>query len=252
MCYSAKLLMDCILLLVLMPAVLAEHTENMTGSTYPTSPMTPTCPTTTCKPCDGPSPPVVGRIKMRWEKAKPCQGYILFSKNFTESSRHLCFSHYDIISTRLGNEICEERRCGEFLGFRKLGSPLPGYMIHENLTATESSKCKGTFLTCKDADSKELLAYKVVTGLLLTLIIAVFLCRFLQPTYIAVRKRFSQKRQNRWVGPTQSQSVSYHRGNHPNNNTTKRQSYPGLDSLMVYPSREPSSNRNSDYDSYGG
>ncbi|XP_046726146.1 T-cell surface glycoprotein CD5 [Silurus meridionalis] len=126
-------------------------------------------------------------------------------------------------------------------------------MIHQNLTVTTDTECSKVFITCKDKDRKELVTYKVITGLLLTLIIGVLLIRFAQPTYTAFRKRFSQKRQNRWIGPTQSQSVSYHRGqaSNPNNNTMKRTSYPGLERLTVNPSREPSSNRNSDYDSYG-
>ncbi|XP_053477882.1 T-cell surface glycoprotein CD5 [Ictalurus furcatus] len=259
MCFSAKLLMDRVLLLVLMPTALGISTSTssqiskiVSTPTYSTPPETTSEPQTIHKPNIVVLPPVVGRIKVNWIKTNPCQGYILFFINFTQRATYLCSNNDKITNTDLGNELCEERRCGEFLGFRN--SYTIGYMIHENLTATSDIHCKRILLTCKDVDSKELVAYKVITGLLLTLIIAVLLCRFAQPTYIAVRKRFSQKRQNRWIGPTQTQSVSYHRGqaNYPNNNTMKRQSYPGLERLTVNPSREPSSNRNSDYDSYGG
>lgn len=251
--------MDRVLLLVLMPTALAISTstssqisEIVSTPTYSTPPETTSEPQTIHKPNTAVLPPAVGRIKVKWMKTSPCQGYIHFFINFTQRTTYLCSNNDKITNTELGNELCEERRCGEFLGFRN--SYKIGYMIHENLTATSDIQCKIILLTCKDVDSKELVAYKVITGLLLTLIIAVLLCRFAQPTYIAVRKRFSQKRQNRWIGPTQTQSVSYHRGqaSYPNNNTMKRQSYPGLERLTVNPSREPSSNRNSDYDSYGG
>lgn len=163
-------------------------------------------------------PPVVGRIKVEWEKVNPCQGYILFSINLTKTTRYLC--HNDEFINNLSAELCEERRCGEFLGLRATdGAHREGYVIHKNLTVTSETQCKRTFLTCKgvyvyklyiyiyriifcmlflqepmyfcfsDADRKELVAYKVITGLLLTLIIAVLLCRFAQPTCISVRKR---------------------------------------------------------------
>ncbi|XP_031684288.1 uncharacterized protein cd5 isoform X2 [Oncorhynchus kisutch] len=72
-------------------------------------------------------------------------------------------------------------------------------------------------------------------------------------TTLGIQCEVSDKRQSRWIGPTQSQSVSYHRGKaglQLNDNTDKRHSYPGLERLTVNTSREPSSNRNSDYDSY--
>ncbi|XP_053357789.1 T-cell surface glycoprotein CD5 [Clarias gariepinus] len=252
--------MDCILLLVLVPAVLVggQSYETSTGSNLnaTTNAITPTLSTPTCeprttnKPTPPPLPPALGMISVQWKKPNSCQGYIHFSINFTSSSELLC--HGALITKNLAIKFCKERRCGKFDSFRNKSGK--GYMIHENLTVTTDHQCNTTFLTCQDEYNKELVAYKVITGLLLTLILLVLFCRFAQPTYIAVRKRFSQKRQNRWIGPTQSQSVSYHRGqaSHPNNNTMKRHSYPGLERLTVNSSREPSSNRNSDYESYGG
>ncbi|KAK2852381.1 hypothetical protein Q7C36_007582 [Tachysurus vachellii] len=257
MLFSAKLLMDRIFLLVFMPALITAVTLNTVSSNSSAcSNSNCTCNSTTMSTRISPVPkiiyvtlpPIMGRLKVKWEKKKPCQGSIQFSINFTQTSK-LCSEK--IITPTLGKELCEERRCGEFLGFKHNAEK--GYMIHENLTTVNEALCNITVLTCKEESTKELTVYKVITGLLLTLIAVVLLCRFAQPAYIAVHNRFSQKQQNRWIGPTQSQSVSYHRGqgSQPNNNKMKRQSYPGLDRLTVYPSREPSSNRNSDYDSYG-
>ncbi|KAI5107783.1 T-cell surface glycoprotein CD5 isoform X2 [Silurus meridionalis] len=232
------LLMDYVLLLVLMQAVLTVYAhENTTSNetSFTASPsISPTMSTVKTTPNNVKLPPALGRIKVEWLKENPCQGTIHFSINFTKSVKRLCRNE-DIVKTELGTELCEERRCGEFIGF-KYSETKNGYMIHQNLTVTTDTECSKVFITCKDKDRKELVTYKVITGLLLTLIIGVLLIRFAQPTYTTFRKR-----------------LSYHRGqaSNPNNNTMKRTSYPGLERLTVNPSREPSSNRNSDYDSYG-
>ncbi|XP_056097310.1 T-cell surface glycoprotein CD5 [Rhinichthys klamathensis goyatoka] len=142
-------------------------------------------------------------------------------------------------------------RCGDFKGYKPTNNA-PGHVLTRNMTTSFSKECTGLQITCEDTLGSELAAYKAVTGILIFLMLGVILVQYGQPTYKAIRKRFSQKRETRWVGPTQSQSVSYHRGQGPpNNNTLKRQSFPGLERLTVNTSREPSSNRNSDYDSYG-
>ncbi|XP_028262478.1 uncharacterized protein LOC114436410 isoform X3 [Parambassis ranga] len=66
---------------------------------------------------------------------------------------------------------------------------------------------------------------------------------------LTVKCKVSSRRQNRWVGPTQSHSVSYHRGKSTvkNSDGEKRLSYPALERLTISDSREPSSNRNSGY-----
>lgn len=93
----------------------------------------------------------------------------------------------------------------------------------------------------------QLQAYKVVTALLCCVLLILLLIRFTKPTVNALQKRLSDRRQNRWIGPTQSHSVSYHRGKNTvkNNDGEKRLSYPALERLTVSSSREPSSARNS-------
>ncbi|CAI5681607.1 T-cell surface glycoprotein CD5 [Oreochromis niloticus] len=108
---------------------------------------------------------------------------------------------------------------------------------------TSSTKCKA------EKDATQLKTYKVMTALLFCILLILFLMRFTRPTVKALQKRLSDRRQNRWIGPTQSHSVSYHRGKTAvkNNDGDKRHSYPALDRLVISDSREPSSNRNSDY-----
>ncbi|KAL7877041.1 hypothetical protein SRHO_G00036840 [Serrasalmus rhombeus] len=250
--------MERILLLAVMPAVLLaglpstipNNTSPETVMTSPRPATTPCVKTMTLKPIHIALPPVLARVKVEWSKTSPCHGKMRLSINFT-NTKPICVNSA-VMKKNLGNELCEERRCGKFREFKfydEASKKENGYMINENLTVT-NEHCWTVSIACND--NNELLAYKVATGLLVVLVLTLILFRFAWPTYIAARKRFSQKRQNRWIGPTQSQSVSYHRGQagQLKNDTVKRQSYPGLEKLSVNPSREPSSNRNSDYDSY--
>ncbi|XP_051560017.1 T-cell surface glycoprotein CD5 isoform X2 [Myxocyprinus asiaticus] len=194
-------------------------------------------------------PPVVARVKMYWKQESHCEGQLYLSF-FQQRDVPLCFSSH--MASKWWNDLCKDRRCGDFEGLKPT-EETKGYLLSSNMSVSNAS-CSGVRITCQDTLGRELAAYKAVTGILLFLILSVILLQFGRPTYKAIRKRFSQKRQNRWIGPTQSQSVSYHRGQaggNPNNNTLKGQSFPGLERLTVNPSREPSSNRNSDYDSYG-
>ncbi|XP_026118560.1 T-cell surface glycoprotein CD5 [Carassius auratus] len=178
-------------------------------------------------------------------KASPCEGQLYV--NFRERQVYLCSS--SDISLSWWSGVCKDRRCGDFKGFKHISTQAKGLLLTSNKTFVDT-KCNGLYIMCEDPLGTELAAYKAVTGILIFLILGVILVQFGRPTYKAIRKRFSQKRQSRWVGPTQS--VCYNRGQGPpNKNTDKRQSFPGLERLTVNQSREPSSNRNSDYDSYG-
>lgn len=94
-------------------------------------------------------PPAVGRIMVKWEDSKSCQGYIIFSINFTQRAPYLCYS--GIINKKVATELCKERRCGEVLDINITdGAGKRGYTIHENLTMTSDSLCrKRIFLICK-------------------------------------------------------------------------------------------------------
>nr|XP_055060897.1 T-cell surface glycoprotein CD5 [Misgurnus anguillicaudatus] len=211
----------------------------------------PTTPSTTCQNFTEyiPQPPILARVKILWKMGSQCDGQLVLSTH-EEQEVPVCFDSY---SPRTWlQELCKDKRCGDYTKSERM-SNVSGYVIYSNETLSKTS-CIGRHITCQDDLGKELAAYKAVTAILLLFIFSVILLQFGRPTYKAIRKRFSQKRQNRWIGPTQTQSVSYHRGQaggHLDNNTVKRQSYPGLEKLSVNASREPSSNRNSDYDSYG-
>ncbi|XP_043094963.1 T-cell surface glycoprotein CD5 [Puntigrus tetrazona] len=189
--------------------------------------------------------PFLVRLKVNLKKGSSCEGQMNLQYP-NRSTDPLCFNSY--LSHKWWEEVCKEMRCGPFDSFKPISMGHKGLLISSNMTLNYDA-CTGMMITCQDPLGTELAAYKAVTGILIFLILGVILAQFGRPTYKAIRKRFSQKRQNRWVGPTQS--VCYHRGQGPpNKNTDKRQSFLGLERLTVNQSREPSSNRNSDYDSY--
>ncbi|CAM4482674.1 unnamed protein product [Leuciscus chuanchicus] len=244
---SLLMTLAALLLLGVREGTSQSETPNITNSTPHVSTPDTTIPTAT--PCPKPihiTQYVLARLKVTWKKS-PCEGrlYLYFPN---QSPAPLCFGSQ--ISESWSSELCKDMRCGDFKGFKPT-KKANGRMLRGNMTLINED-CTGLQITCEDTLGSELAAYKAVTGILIFLMLGVILFQYGQPTYKAIRKRFSQKRETRWVGPTQSQSVSYHRGQGPpNNNTLKRQSFPGLERLTVNTSREPSSNRNSDYDSYG-
>ncbi|KAI7811111.1 T-cell surface glycoprotein CD5 [Triplophysa rosa] len=228
--------------------------ENLTSTTQINIISNTRVPCFTPTPCQNITrnitlPPVLARVKISWKEGSQCAGQLYLSSSDLREVP-LCNTPEVL---KWSSELCKDTRCGDFENFKVTSEDVKGYFINSNMTVSKAS-CRGLHVICQDPLGKELAAYKAVTGILVFLILSVILLRFSRPTYKAIRKRFSQKRQNQWIGPTQTQSVSYHRGqagSQANNNTVKRQSYPGLEKLTVNQSREPSSNRNSDYDSYG-
>ncbi|KAL2097356.1 hypothetical protein ACEWY4_006563 [Coilia grayii] len=177
-------------------------------------------------------------VKVTWDSNNPCRGAVHLSLP-RGGHKPVCFgSTY----TDEFEDLCQQRRCEKFLAWEKSEQIVPGHYVNGSGRVTNTNchaliiQCKGPQATrsqgktSEGAYNGELVAYKAVTGLLILLVLAVLLFFFGKPTYSAIRKRMSQKRQTRWIGPTQTQSVYYHRDQPPgpNNNTFKRHSYPGM------------------------
>ncbi|XP_049427180.1 uncharacterized protein LOC125885574 [Epinephelus fuscoguttatus] len=203
--------------------------------------------TTNPTPCR--SEPDLSFFTIKWTK---CDGYInLIHSN---SSSTLCYSGKTNFESLL-RDVCVNRKgCEDTKPDLVKGKNIQknGYDITAS-TEKKGATCEALKVRCKvehlpDVEG-QLHAYKVVTALLCCILLILLLIRFTRPTVKALQKRLSDRRQNRWIGPTQSHSVSYHRGKSAvkNNDGEKRVSYPALERLAVSDSREPSSNRNSDY-----
>ncbi|XP_054460942.1 uncharacterized protein LOC129096242 isoform X2 [Anoplopoma fimbria] len=203
---------------------------SLTQTTNSTS-TTCSCPSATQIASDGPardhssSAPVLGLLTIRWRRK--CEGEVTLT--LQQSSSAVCYNSAMNMSL-LGN-VCENQDGCKGTPHWNKGLPTStGYDIPEpgagRKTDCESLRVRCTEEVLPDLQG-QLQAYKVVTALLCCLLLVLLLIRFTRPTVKALQKRLSERRQNRWIGPTQSHSA--------------------LERLAVSDSREPSSNRNSDY-----
>ncbi|KAJ8371698.1 hypothetical protein AAFF_G00303070 [Aldrovandia affinis] len=189
------------------------------------------------------APPVLGALTARGV-AGSCRGVVYLEVNGS-AGLPLCHDAAPA-APGPGGSACSSAAGPTRAGGGPGGAGGAGYRIHDN-GSLETSVCRPLEIQCKALpDSRELVAYKVVTGLLSALFLLALLLRF-GPQMISFIHRRVQG--STWIGPTQSQSVSFYRaqaGVHPNSSTDKRLSYPGLERLAVNSSQNPSSNRNSD------
>ncbi|KAF7651858.1 hypothetical protein LDENG_00104560 [Lucifuga dentata] len=188
--------------------------------------------------------PVLGIFTVEW-KDKSCKGRVLLSLR-NSTSLPVCSDSQRYVQTFL-HEACHiTNQCDSTPTWEKGTETQQGYEITED-GVKEGRSCRALMVTCSERQQvSEFQGYKVATALLCILLLVIIAIRFTKPTLKAVQRRLSDRRQSRWVGPTQSHSVSYHRGKAAlkENDGDKRLSYPALERLAISTSREPSSNRN--------
>lgn len=189
---------------------------------------------------------ILGLVTVKWTSR--CRGEVIMNNlDSVPSLSAVCYNASSI--QLLLKDLCENKKgCEGATKFSRSGDTDGGYRI---LAKQEITQCETLSVKCKEERPPKVptepVGYKVATALLCCLLLLLFLIRFSKPTVKALQKRLSNKRQNRWIGPTQSHSVSYHRGQTTLNKTLdddSRRSYSALDRLAVG-NREPSSNRNS-------
>ncbi|KAG7462042.1 hypothetical protein MATL_G00198270 [Megalops atlanticus] len=217
--------------------------------TLPTSPScTPCPPPVTCPTPPPPAPPalpLLGVLSVT-EDRSTCMGVVYLELG--HSKRPLCRD--SAIPSITLTKLCTQIGCGA-LKTRETQRAGQAFNVHGD-GSVENSTCPHLRIQCKGrSDSRELRGHKVAVGLLCVLLIILLLVKVGPRMYSTISARLTGRRGREWIGPTQSQSVSFHRAQAGlNSNTGKRTSYPGLERLAVNSSRQPSSNRNSDCDSY--
>ncbi|XP_033950052.1 uncharacterized protein [Pseudochaenichthys georgianus] len=201
-----------------------------------------------CPPIPSSPAPPTGLLSITWRSQ--CEGDVqLIFYHPANSSSPVCHGSKKTILNIL-RSVCENQRgCKNSMSWVK-GEEQQGHNITEN--GAEEISCETLRVRCPvevlpDVQG-QLQAYRGGTAVLCCLLLVLVLIRFTRPTVRALQNRLSERRQNRWIGPTQSHSVAY-RGKTAVqiNEGEKRLSYPALERLAVSDSREPSSNRNSDY-----
>ncbi|XP_047432759.1 uncharacterized protein LOC125000972 isoform X2 [Mugil cephalus] len=252
---DAGLVVISALLLVTFPAATTTPGSNSTATAGPSTTLSTTARTTKLTkrpPTPTIFPPLLGLFIVIW--TKQCEGNVHIVMNFPYNYTPplaVCYSR-EIKARQKNFEkyfYQKKKGCNDPLEFGK-GEEMEGYDID---MGQRSYRCN--VLTVKSTVEKppdlkgQLHTYKVVTALLACVLILLLLIRFTRPTVQALQRKLSDKRQNRWIGPTQSHSVSYQRGKTAvvNNDGENRLSYPALERLVVSNSREPSSNRNSGF-----
>ncbi|XP_076003945.1 CD5 molecule [Genypterus blacodes] len=244
-----------VVILSFLPRTSESDTSNTTTA-VPTNPTTSTISSCDCS-CSSRAPagsppkpittaPVLGIFTVQWKDAS-CNASILTSLlHNPSSSSPVCYGSQRYIQDFMQDVCHRTKYCEGTPTWKEGAETLEGYEITEN-GGKEGIACKRLMVSCTGpVQASEPQGYKVATALLCILLLVIIVIRFTRPTVKALQKRLSDRRQSRWIGPTQS--VSYHRGKTAmtDHDGAKRLSYPALERLVVNASREPSSNRNSE------
>ncbi|XP_067355412.1 uncharacterized protein [Channa argus] len=181
-------------------------------------------------PCTAPTSnhplPVLGFLTITWTSA--CKGDVILYH--PSNSSHVCHDSETQIKARL-TKLCQQKKGCKGTERWVKGKNEPNGSVITESGAEQRPSCYTLKVQCTVEGGvdleQQLRTYKVFTGLLCCVLVIIFLIRFTRPTLEALQRRLSDRRQNRWIGPTQSHS--------------------GLERLTVSDSREPSSNRNSGF-----
>ncbi|XP_017659099.1 T-cell surface glycoprotein CD5 [Nannospalax galili] len=174
-------------------------------------------------------------------------------------------------------ELCQEQQCGSLISFHVMdvgqtssGLICPQEKLSQCYQPQKKSYCKRVFVTCQDPNPAGL-APGTVASIILTLVLVVVLLVMCGPlVYKKLVKKFRQKKQRQWIGPTGvNQSMSFHRNHtatvrsqvenptvsHAENNEYSQpprnshlSAYPALEGALHRSSTQPDNSSDSDYD----
>lgn len=178
-------------------------------------------------------------------------------------------------------EVCQEQQCGNVSSYQVLGT---GEKTSQGLICKQEKlsqchqlqdhkPCKRVFVTCQDPNPAGLGAAAVASIILALVLLAVLLVMCGPLAYKKLVKKFRQRKQRQWIGPTGlNQNMSFHR----NHTATVRRSqvenpiashveneysqpprnsqvsaYPALEGALHRVSTQPDNSSDSDYDLHG-
>ncbi|KAF6102609.1 CD5 molecule [Phyllostomus discolor] len=178
-------------------------------------------------------------------------------------------------------EVCREQRCGNLSSFEVLeagGQTSRGLVCHQEKLSQcyelqEITYCRRVLVTCKDPNPAGLGAGTVASIILALMLLAVLLVVCGPLAYKKLVKKFRQKKQRQWIGPTgMSQNMSFHRdhattvrrsqadnpaASHVENEysqpprNSQVSAYPALEGALHRASTQPDNSSDSDYDLHG-
>ncbi|XP_042532585.1 T-cell surface glycoprotein CD5 [Dipodomys spectabilis] len=172
-------------------------------------------------------------------------------------------------------ELCQEQQCGRAISFHALdtsgtsaGLSCPYEKLSQCYKLQErKTHCKRVFVTCQNPNPAGMAAGTVASIILTLVLLAVLLIMCGPIAYKKLVKKFRQKKQRQWIGPTgMSQSMSFHRNHtvrsqvenpaasHVDNEYSQPprnshlSSYPALEGALQRASAQPDNSSDSDYD----
>lgn len=178
-------------------------------------------------------------------------------------------------------EVCREQQCGNVSSYQVLGTgekTAQGLICKQEKLSQchqlqDHKPCKRVFVTCQDPNPAGLGAAAVASIILALVLLAVLLVMCGPLAYKKLVKKFRQRKQRQWIGPTgMNQNMSFHR----NHTATVRRSqvenpiashveneysqpprnsqvsaYPALEGALHRVSTQPDNSSDSDYDLHG-
>ncbi|KAB0390687.1 hypothetical protein E2I00_018320, partial [Balaenoptera physalus] len=178
-------------------------------------------------------------------------------------------------------DVCQEQQCGNVSSYQLLDTGEktsggffcpPGKLSQCHQLLQKKSHCKRVFVTCQNS-SPAGLAAGTVTSIILALVLAVVLLVVCGPlAYKKLVKKFRQKKQRQWIGPTgMNQNMSFHRNHtvtvrsqaenptasHLENEysqpprNSQISAFPALEGALHRVSAQPDNSSDSDYDLHG-
>ncbi|XP_006899954.1 PREDICTED: T-cell surface glycoprotein CD5 [Elephantulus edwardii] len=183
-------------------------------------------------------------------------------------------------NTKRWEEVCQEQQCGSFKTYWELGAdektPKGLTCSYQKLsqcpTLQEKTHCKRVFVTCQNPHPSGL-GTGTVMSIILALVLLVVLLVVCGPlAYKKLVKKFRQKKQRQWIGPTgMNQNMSFHRNHtatvrsqvetpaasHVDNEYSQPprssylSAYPALEGALHRSSAQPDNSSDSDYDLNG-
>ncbi|XP_039623444.1 scavenger receptor cysteine-rich type 1 protein M160-like isoform X2 [Polypterus senegalus] len=177
------------------------------------------------------------------------------------------------------NDICRSLNCG---GIKEIQNAPPSKRKQQGMYCSISNTnlddcfhslttkdCSMDWIICtgyKEPNHTGQTVWNVFSGILAVMLLVVLLVKFGPLLWQKIYKKVFRKKERQWIGPTQSQSVSFHRNQHAlqpsprladsnsdndyTSTPSKRQSgtYPALERALVNLNTGASSARNSGYD----
>nr|XP_031546593.1 T-cell surface glycoprotein CD5 isoform X2 [Vicugna pacos] len=178
-------------------------------------------------------------------------------------------------------EVCQEQQCGNVSSYQVLdatektsqGLFCPsGKLSQCHQLLERKSHCKRVFVTCQSSSPAGLGAGTVMSIILALVLLAVLLVVCGPLAYKKLVKKFRQKKQRQWIGPTgMNQNMSFHRNHtvtvrtqvenptasHVENEysqpprNSQISAYPALEGALHRVSTQPDNSSDSDYDLHG-